>query len=247
MRKQTNMQEVKALARSFLMFDPEPTELSPLVVKHPFTDSGIVGIRTPDGEYAIGNIMENPEDLHTWRKQVSRQIDSADSVMQIAYMLTNSYSIGFLKYVHPYLDKTDFSQLLGYLWVCTEAPNSDPNLSKMQMLNLFRKADPAVLMDETELQQFRQLEDLVTVYRGVTSHNADNVKALSWTLDRDKAAWFAHRFGEDGTVYEAQIPKQHIWAFLNSRGESEVIVDPRELQDITESQDEGMALTQNLL
>ena len=85
------------------------------------------------------------------------------------------------------------------------------------------------------------------MYRGVTSHNADNLKALSWTLDRNKAAWFAHRFGEDGTVYEAQIPKQHIWALLNSRGESEVIVDPRELQDITESQDEGMALTQNLL
>lgn len=229
------------------MFDPETTEFSPLVVKHPFTDSGIVGIRAPDGEYAIGNIMENPEDLHTWRKQVSRQIDSADSVMQIAYMLTNSYSIGFLKYVQSYLDKTDFSQLLGYLWVCTEAPNSDPNLSKIQMLNLFRKADPAVLMEEAELQRFRQLEDVVTVYRGVTSHNADNVLALSWTLDRDKAQWFAHRFGENGTVYEAQITKQHIYAFLNSRGESEVIVDPRGLQDITESQDEGMALTQNQL
>ena len=76
---------------------------------------------------------------------------------------------------------------------------------------------------------------------------ADNVLALSWTLDRDKAQWFAHRFGENGTVYEAQITKQHIYAFLNSRGESEVIVDPRGLQDITESQDEGMALTQNQL
>lgn len=97
MRKQTNMQEVKALARSFLMFDPEPTELSPLVVKHPFTDSGIVGIRTPDGEYAIGNIMENPEDLQTWRKQVSRQIDSADSVMQIAYTSSGSMICLYVK------------------------------------------------------------------------------------------------------------------------------------------------------
>ena len=70
MRKQTNMQEVKALARSFLMFDPEPTELSPLVVKHPFTDSGIVGIRTPDGEYAIGNIMENPEDCLPFAQKI---------------------------------------------------------------------------------------------------------------------------------------------------------------------------------
>lgn len=228
------------------MFDPVPTEFSPLVVKHPFTDSGIVGIRTPAGEYAIGNIMDNPEDLQTWRKQVSRQIGQADSVMQIAFMVTKSYGIGFLKYVSPYLDKTEFSQLLAYMWVHTEEPNNDPNLSKLQLLNMFRQADPAVLMDEEELRQFQELEDIVTVYRGVTSHNADNVKALSWTLDRDKAKWFASRFGEDGTVYEAQISKQHIYAFLNGRNESEVIVDPRGLQDITESQDEGMNLTQNM-
>lgn len=43
----------------------------------------------------------------------------------------------------------------------------------------------------------------VCVYRGVTSYNAENVEALSWTLNREAAEWFAHRRGENGAVYEA--------------------------------------------
>ena len=99
---------------------------------------------------------------------------------------------------------------------------------------------------QEEREQLEELDDTVTVYRGVTSYNADNIKALSWTLDYKTAEWFAHRFDEDGTVYEAQIPKQHIYALFNGRGESEVIVDPKHLTDITESQgmDTGMNLSQ---
>lgn len=66
--------------------------------------------------------------------------------------------------------------------------------------------------------------------------NEKNVKALSWTLDRDTAEWFAHRFGESGTVYEAQIQKKHIYAFFSGRNESEVIVDPKHLTEITQAQ-----------
>ena len=66
--------------------------------------------------------------------------------------------------------------------------------------------------------------------------NAKNIKALSWTLDKDTAEWFAHRFGENGTVYEAQIQKKYIYAFFNSRNESEVIVDPKHLIAIAQVQ-----------
>ena len=65
-------------------------------------------------------------------------------------------------------------------------------------------------------------------------------------MDQDKADWFAHRYGEDGTVYEAQISKAHIHALFNSRNESEVIVDPKYLTDITivQDQDETITITQ---
>lgn len=83
-------------------------------------------------------------------------------------------------------------------------------------------------------------------YRGVTSCTAKNIRALSWTLDYETADWFAHRFGETGKVYEARINKEHIYVLFNSRGEWEVIVDPKYLTELREApkQEEGPTLTQ---
>ena len=102
---------------------------------------------------------------------------------------------------------------------------------------MFKSADPKALMEDDEYEQLQELDDTLTVYRGVTSYNADNVKALSWTLNKEKAEWFAHRFNDDGAVYEAQIDKKHIFAIFNGRNESEVVLDPQYLTDITEDQD----------
>ena len=111
---------------------------------------------------------------------------------------------------------------------------------------MFKQAELHELMHEDELRQYEELDDTVTVYRGVTSHNAKNIKALSWTLDREKAEWFAHRFNEDGTVYEAEIDKQHILALFNGRNESEVIVDPKFLMDIRISEEPVQGLNQTM-
>ncbi len=156
-------------------------------------------------------------------------------------MVNNPYALTFLKHTAPYLSQEDFSQILASAWILCEAPHNDPDVGIRKLVSMFRDADPATLMDEEEYAQFQELEDTVTVYRGVTTHNAKNVKALSWTLNRETAEWFAHRFDEDGTVYEAQIDKQHILALFNGRNESEVIVDPKYLTDITEAQEQSSA------
>ena len=114
----------------------------------------------------------------------------------------------------------------------SENPNADANLTKRRLVSLFRSADPSVLMDEDERQMLTDLEGTVTVYRGVTSYNAKNIRALSWTLNYDTAKWFASRFGEHGTVYEARVYKEHILALFNRRNEAEVIIDPKNLMNI---------------
>lgn len=88
--------------------------------------------------------------------------------------------------------------------------NRDAEVSHTQLTGMFRHSDPAALMDEAEQAQLAELDDTVTVYRGVTTINSDNLLALSWTLDYETADWFARRFDEDGTVYKAQIDKEHI-------------------------------------
>ena len=243
---ETDLKKLKALARSFLELDIQPTKMSPLVVKHPFTDSGIVGLRKEDGNIAVADLTSDSASLQAWREQCGRLIDEAEKPFELFQMITKPYKLGFLKYAAPFLSEQDTALFLSQAWIITEAPNADPNLSKRELLALFRSVDPQKLMDEEEYGLFRSLDDVVTVYRGVTSYNAQNVKALSWTLNRDTAEWFALRFGEQGTVYEAQIPKEHICAVFLGRNEAEVIVDPKHLWDISPVQEQSEAFEQSM-
>ena len=236
MREQTDLREVKSLARAMLELDIEMTPLSPLVVKHPFPDCGVSGVRRPDGSLVIADLLNRPEDLKLWREQVRNTIDEATTAFQVYMMVTKSYALGFLKFARNALSEKDFAGILADAWIRTESPNNDPNLKKRDLVSLFKTTDPALLMDKEDYQAFLALDDVVTVYRGVTSKNAQNVKALSWTLDRDTAEWFATRFGENGTVYEAQIQKQYIYAYFSGRNESEVIIDPKHLMELTQLQ-----------
>ena len=76
---ETNLAALKTLAHTLLWFDIQPTKLSPLVVKHPFTDSGLVGIRNEDGSLSAGNLLDDPGTLHSWRENVRQQINEAET------------------------------------------------------------------------------------------------------------------------------------------------------------------------
>ena len=234
---------LKRFAKTLLKLDIQKTEMSPLVVKHPFTDSGIVGIRQEDGHYAIGNLIDSEADMKAWSEQTEELIDQAETPFHVFMMITKSYMLGFLKYAKPFLSSEDFTKMLADAWVRSESPNADPNLSKSKLVSLFKAADPEILMDAEERAQLQSLDDKVTIYRGVTSYNARNVKALSWTLDENVARWFASRFGEQGRVYQAQIAKDDILAIFTGRNESEVIVDPKQLREIQLAQDLQMDLS----
>ena len=62
MRKETDLRQVKATARALLMLDIGETDFSPMIVKHPFTDSGITAIPKPDGRIQMLNLMDDPTD-----------------------------------------------------------------------------------------------------------------------------------------------------------------------------------------
>ena len=47
-------------------------------------------------------------------------------------------------------------------------------------------------------------------------------------------------FGENGTVYEAEISKEHILVLFKGRNEWEVIVEPDHLLQLSEAMEENM-------
>lgn len=72
------------------------------------------------------------------------------------------------------------------------------------------------------------LPDLVTIWRGTSGLTVSRaVRGLSWTLDRERAVWFAQRhathYGHP-RVLQARVPRSSIAYFSDARKESEVVI-----------------------
>ena len=229
MRETTDMTKVKSIARMLLWTDVHKTEYSPMVVQHPFASSGFMLF--PGDEFPI-DITKNAENLNRWREYMGKKIEEATTASCISYMLNKTYGLTFLKFAEPYLSRADLSELLADAWIRSENPNMDANVTKKDLVAMFNQADKSVLMSLEERIRLSELDDIITIYRGVTPYNAKNVRALSWTTNIKKAEWFANRFGQRGTVYKTQISKSKVLAYFMGRGESEIIVNPKELKNL---------------
>lgn len=226
----TDLNSIKDVAITLLYTDIHETEFSPVIVSHPFTNSGIVPVPSDDGGYTLVNIVESGEHLDTWQNWMAKRINESDSVTDIYIMVNKPYIFAFIKLCLPYLSKEDLSELWQDAWIRVEFSNDDANLSTSEARDIFIKVKDLIMTDD-ESDEFRKLPDVVTVYRGVTGFNDSRDKvssALSWTLSRETAEFFAKRWKDvRGFVYECTTPKSHILALLNGRNEHEVILDPR--------------------
>ncbi len=65
--EETDLDQLKHLAHVFLELDITPTKFSPVVVKHPFTDNGVVGIQSKDRALLMVNLPDDPKALQSGR------------------------------------------------------------------------------------------------------------------------------------------------------------------------------------
>ena len=170
------------VANLLLMLEIYQTEYSPMIVQHPFTSTGIV-MNPHIGISEMLNIAQNESDLNMWREQMKKEIDAAQKPFEIYMMLNKPYCLTFLKYAMPHLSKEDFSVMLADAWIRSENPNMDRNLNKAALLDMFQQADPAELMEENERKELEEMDEVITIYRGVTSFNAKKIRSLSWTTE----------------------------------------------------------------
>ena len=168
MPRETDLLRVKLVAHTFLDVQIQETALSPVIVSHPFTNSGISALRNEDGSLSMVDLINNSDDCTRWRRKVGEQIDSAENVHQLFVLLNPPYYLTFIKFAASDLSEKDLGQLLSIAWTQEECPNQDCNVSKRELVALFRSVPPEFLMDEEERAAHQALEDTVTVYRGVT-------------------------------------------------------------------------------
>jgi hypothetical protein len=79
-------------------------------------------------------------------------------------------------------------------------------------------------MGPEELAILQSLPDTVKVWRGIRHRKSFN--GLSWTLDRDKAVWFANRLRngrQKSLLIEGEVNKKDVLAYFAGRDESEIV------------------------
>ena len=53
-----------------------------------------------------------------------------------------------MKYTPSHLSGQDYAKLLANAWIISEAPNRDVNVSKAELIRMFKVAEPSLLMIE---------------------------------------------------------------------------------------------------
>lgn len=231
MRKQTDIESVRELAIAFLYMDVEQTEV-PFIVNHPYTDSPYITLKDGD-KFKICDITESDDDLTKWRQEVRNFLKKMTESRQFIGLITKSYRIAFLKYAKPYLSDEDLGQMLRTAWTTVGSPNHDPNISKATFVKLFRQAGIQNICDPDECRFVEAVsrQEGLAIYRGTATDKRDDICGLSWTTDPKIARWFANRYRQHGNLYKARIQRKDILAYFEG-GESEVVVNPKGLQDI---------------
>ena len=189
MDKTQSLALVKEQAKALAESSPLLTEYSPIIISHPFTKCGIVPYckNNDFSTYTQLDITKSPENLHAWQEMVKEQINLCHSVEQIYFLLNPTYQMLFVEKIKNLVSREEFSKLLADAYVNTEYPNTNPNVSKQTMINLFKYADKKHLMSEEEFEIYQGFNNAVKIYRGVSSPSKKHICAMSWTLGKNIA------------------------------------------------------------
>lgn len=228
MRNETDLEAVKRVARTFVYLDIHINEKIGFLVNHPYIGQ-IATATMEDGKLVLKDVR-NEKELEDIRQNIVKSIDAVTSYLQFIHLVRAPYLPAFFKFTRHFLSLSDYSSFLASMWTMVEFPNADDNITAPEFVKHFRRADKTLLMDEDEYKQYLSLPEEITVYRGIRGRGS--LEALSWTLDVEKAEWFAKRWNKGGKVYSAKAKREDVLAVFTSRNEDEIVVDYTKLKNI---------------
>lgn len=130
------------------------------------------------------------------------------------------------------IDDRKFWDAVRFVWMDTE--NMWETNEQFKALLELRTDSKHLIMTREEFNYLRFAPRKITIYRGI--HGGNNPDGMSWTTERMVAEKFAFRRGdiEDNSVETATVDKDDIFAYINGRGEHEVILlDPHRRETVS--------------
>jgi len=166
-------------------------------------------------------------------KRIQKSIQSHDWE-QIMWLHERPYRLWAFSQFNKFMEPQQYWTILKAIWMDTEFPMVEKGL----WLSMFtaQVKQKRKLMGGAERRALQSLPETVDIYRGYNGSKQGTL-GLSWTLSRDKALWFARRFGEDNPIIAtATCKRDSILAYFHARGEQEIVIDPLDVQIIENEQ-----------
>jgi hypothetical protein len=130
------------------------------------------------------------------------------------------YRFQALMDVQGHLGDREYWTLCREVWINSE--NIWQNVDGWRELLSASRPHKERFMTGTDRRTLKSLPSKITVYRGYQPRK--NKNGLSFTLDREKAEWFANRFWKTGKIWVRTVSKDNVFAYTNDRDEKEIII-----------------------
>ena len=141
---------------------------------------------------------------------------------EYVFLHERPYRVGALQRIGSQLKNAiHYWKLVGEVW--TDSENIRQHFAGWQRVWSASRPHKQECMSLEEQVSLEGMPALFQVWRGVGFRG--RVQGLSWTVDRDKAVWFAQRFGHGrhSKLIHAEVRRRDVHAFFQVRGESEIV------------------------
>jgi len=173
------------------------------------------------------------ETANRWLVQKSERLEQAieEKEWDLALVLHEKYArIAAFQELAPQMTDEEYWQHLRQTWMEVENLWQYRDLIPGLLAPPHRdKSHRHLMMDEAERRLLNGLPLECIIYRGC---GPANEQGWSWTLSAEQAEWFAERSPgrNGGVVLEGECHRLDIIAFLDGRGEDEILIDPEDVR-----------------
>ena len=151
------------------------------------------------------------------REQLKQLRTDLGDGRQYVFLHERPYRVGALQRIGPRLEPSYYWKLVREVWMDSE--NIRQHFAGWKRVWSVHRPHKQECLTPEEQARLESMPALFSVWRGVGFRG--RIQGLSWTVDRDKAVWFAQRFDQGrGKLIHGEVRRRDVHGFFQERDES---------------------------
>lgn len=172
------------------------------------------------------------------KREALKRAKSKGNWYTCVWLYERPYRLDAFLDISRHLDGPQYWELLGDVWSDTE--NAWQNVGKWREALTADPEGREMMSDEDVRCVFDLppekggLLPMTRIYRGYRFDDA--LQGYSWTLDKARARWFAHRLRQDDhpspKIASGFVAREHVIAYMTDRDEQEIVTLPEYVTEL---------------